>query len=653
MMDLNNICLRDGEKRLCADAVAAVKDPVCRNILEKAAPFASVNEEGWRRVTFSTGFPDVVAMQLRKNGAIDEEIARPEAFAICGADDELHVFANTKRGAMYGAYELLRSAQNKEGLIPGGLCFWSPQCPFRGLKVYLPAEGEIDQFYNIVDMLAYYHYNTIIVEVGGAMEYKRHPEINESWVEYCREMSRYPERADEVQHMFGWEKNSIHFENGGGKWLPQETVRALLAYCRDREMEVIPEVPSLSHSDYLLNAHQELAERQYDPFPDTYCPSNPASYELLFDIMDEVIDVFQPHVMQIGHDEYYSIGICEACRKRDPADILAKDITRIHDYLAERGIRLMYWSEKMLNHITSCGEGLGGAERRCQCARNTIHHIPATYPAIDRIPQDCIAHHWYWALREEHDKVFLSRNMTMTYGNWDPRGFINWQKRVDAGAMGAAPSHWTTLNQVTMQRNGVLMSIVFGAYLLWRKDYTDDCYDKLLKECMQELFFYHNRKTLRGPYLEITHMTTIWRAHVYITSAPMQAENDRIGNYRVCFKSGRELEIPVIYGVNIMNQKREWDRCRNEEWDCYDVDAALTEVTSTTLPLLQPDGTTRFRFVVENPWPDDQIVGVQVEKMCQDEGEIYLTDFAVRQSFAEHKIEDSHNSHRSTKTPLY
>lgn len=189
----------------------------------------------------------------------------------------------------------------------------------------------------------------------------------------------------------------------------------------------------------------------------------------------------------VGHDEYYNIAVCDRCRERDAADILAGDLTRIHDYLAERGVRLMYWSEKMLNHITSWGEGLGGAERHCKCSRNTVHDMPATYEAIDRIPGDCIAHNWYWALRETHDEVFLSRGMAMTYGNWDPRGFLHWQERVNAGALGAAPSHWTTLDETTMQRNGVLLSIVFGAYLFWRRDYTDDRYDELLKASMEEL----------------------------------------------------------------------------------------------------------------------------------------------------------------------
>ena len=373
----------------------------------------------------------------------------------------------------------------------------------------------------------------------------------------------------------------------------------------------------------------------------------------LFDVMDEVIDVFQPRVMQVGHDEIYSICVCETCRKRDAGELLAEDLTKIHDYLAQRGIRLMYWSEKMLNHITSWGEGLGGAQRVCRCSRSTVDHIPATWTALDRIPRDCIAHNWYWALRESHDQRFLSRGMDMTYGNWDPRGMVNWQARVEAGALGGAPSHWTTTEPVTMQRNGVLLSIVYGAYLLWRTDYTDDCFDVLQRAAMEELYRYHNAHTLRVPHLEFTHMTTVWREHVYITSAPMQAEKDQIGKYVISFQSGRTLEIPLVYGVNIMNQAREWDRVRDGEWDCYDLDTALAEVTATTLPLLQPDGTTQFRMVVENPWPDDPVIGVRTENTCADAGEIYLTGFRVCQSLADSPtVKTCTDPDRKAKTPL-
>ncbi|MBR6793073.1 MAG: hypothetical protein IKM48_01800, partial [Clostridia bacterium] len=38
----------------------------------------------------------------------------------------------------------------------------------------------------------------------------------------------------------------------------------------------------------------ELNERKEDAYHDTYCPSNPKTYEVLFDILDEVCDVFEP-----------------------------------------------------------------------------------------------------------------------------------------------------------------------------------------------------------------------------------------------------------------------------------------------------------------------------------------------------------------------
>ena len=80
---------------------------------------------------------------------------------------------------------------------------------------------------------------------------------------------------------------------------------------------------SLSHCDYLVIPHREIAEHPDDPYPDSYCPSNPRSYELLFDVIDEVLDVFKPQTVNIGHDEWYSAGFCPECRKKDASDLLA------------------------------------------------------------------------------------------------------------------------------------------------------------------------------------------------------------------------------------------------------------------------------------------------------------------------------------------
>ncbi len=548
------------------------------------------------------------------------------------------VAASNLRGRLYGLYYILQQAQAEGGYVPTGLVYSAPNCPFRGLKVYMPAPDDLGSFYDTVDLLCYYRYNTLILEVGGAMEYKRHPEINAAWIEYCREMNRYPERADEVQHMFPWDKNSIHFENGGGRWLTQDTVKTLLDYCRARGLDVIPEVPCLSHADYLLMPHPELAERADDPFPDVYCPSNPASYELLFDVLDEVVGVFRPRVVHIGHDEYYSIGICPRCRGRDAAEIYAGDIQKIHGYLKERGIRTMLWAEKLLNAIDRHGDCHGGsalwkrrADGRLELAR------PATYRAMELVPGDLIAHHWYYALRENYDREYLDRGLELVYGNYCAYFFPNWQSRLAAGARGGSPSNWSSLEPDTLQRNNVYLSLVYGVAQFWSADCGDDRYEELLTLCFEELYRYKYRKLLKKPHFEIVHGTTVQRPYQFISSVPLQNEKDTIGQYAVTWEDGSQCRIPIVYGLNIAHKDRTWTRrfrdpavCRDAEADAYEVDTTLLSLSYSTLPLRRGEDTF-FQMLAENPYPDKTIRSVALEKKEDvGPGDIILQSFAAK-----------------------
>lgn len=194
---MNTYCTTEGKKRLSPEAVQTEKG-LYRDILADVLPLAGENEDAWTKIQINKGFPEEIRRQLKELGASERELDTEDAFAVCGKGDAITVCSEGERGLLYGVYEVLQQAQADDGFVPGGIRFAVPQCPFRGLKVYMPGEKQLDQFYKIVDMLMYYRYNTIIIEVGGAMEYKRHPEINESWVEYCKEMSRYPQRADEV-----------------------------------------------------------------------------------------------------------------------------------------------------------------------------------------------------------------------------------------------------------------------------------------------------------------------------------------------------------------------------------------------------------------------------------------------------------------------
>ncbi|NLD87899.1 MAG: family 20 glycosylhydrolase, partial [Clostridiales bacterium] len=626
---LNNYSVFDGLGALSQAVAGKVENIPLREVIEKIA----ARENG--DFTSLLFLPVDEEIKCKIKDTFDAEYREVEdCYVVDTTCEEIKVYSDSMSGHLYGANTLLAQSYFNDGLIPKGLIYNIPRCPFRGLKVYMPASDDLDSFYRTVDLLGYLRCNKLIIEVGGAMEYKSHPEINEAWLEFCKEMNKYPDRANEIQNKtYPWAKNSIHFENGGGKYLTQDTVRKLVKYCTDRGFEVIPEMPTLSHADYLLMPHPELAERKEDMWPDVYCPSNPGSYELVFDLFEEVIDVFNPKIMHIGHDEYYSIGICDKCKGKSGEQIYADDINKLYDYLAERGIRTMLWAEKLIDAISMTGVHYGGSELRKRYSDGTVEIVrPATFKSIDMVPRDIIAHHWYHSIQNYFDDEYLKRGMDMVYGNFTAHTFLDWNRRLAAGAKGGAPSHWSSLEDDTLQRNAVFLSLIYSTELYWDEDYDDAKFPQYLDECFYELFMHCNRDVMARPHFEIVHTTTIKRPYVYISSLPMQLEKDTIGKYIVTYDDGTVHEIPIVYGLNITNKNRTWGRkyhgdAREDfgvaERDSYMVDSLLVEVGYTALPM--KDGSdTIFKIEAENPYPEKRIMSVDVVKVCDDEGDIIL-----------------------------
>ena len=144
--------------------------------------------------------------------------SNPEAHIVKVAQDGIFVYALSQRGLFYGAISIIQMLQ--DGYLPYGLAYDEPVCSERGLKVFLPSRKNMDFFKQFVDMLAFFKYNTIMIEIGGAMEYKKHPEINQEWIKYCADMAEYSGKTKEIQdYTFPWYKNAIHMENGDGEFL--------------------------------------------------------------------------------------------------------------------------------------------------------------------------------------------------------------------------------------------------------------------------------------------------------------------------------------------------------------------------------------------------------------------------------------------------
>ena len=516
-----------------------------------------------------------------------------------------NIYAESDDAAVFALTTFKHIVQDNE--IFESFIFDYPEVKLRGYHMFLPARDKIEDFKKLIDdILVYYKYNFIMLEIGGAMEYKKHPEINNEREKFCKKLSKSGE-ADKLQHYtYPWTKNSIHPENGGGSYISQKEVKELIKYCRDRGITIIPEVPSLSHSDYIVRAYPELNERINDKDPDTYCPSNPKTYEILFDILDEVIDVFnESEYIHIGHDEVVTLCVCDKCKNKNPIDLFISDINKITDYVESKNKKAMVACDKFTKllddegkpYIDDKGKVCGG----CQgYEKGDIRYVPELYPSVKYLRKDISVTHWYWEFG--FDEVFKDHDII--YSNFIGKQFLGWKKRFKNNVIGISASNWGRSDYRNMQRNLIIFDLIYDSYIGWNPEYDDNIKEKVISLCAKECrsFYLNNilKKNNNTKYIEITHTTDFkipYRA--FYDGDYVEPEKYYIGEYEITYTNGQTVYVPVIYGESISSS----------DINTEDYNNAYLEVCATALPIKE-NNKTYYKWIFESPVQNSDVAKI-------------------------------------------
>lgn len=366
------------------------------------------------------------------------------AIVIAGFDDH---------GAFYGFQSLRQLMAHDKGKGVRGINVkdW-PAFPFRAIRMYVPGPDNIPYFKRFMsDFMALYKYNKIVLEFN-CMRLDKHPEVNTGWQQFVKYM-QYT-RSNSSTGLRGEEKNSSHYDAGDGFIIEKDVVRDLVKEANDNFLEVIPEIPSLTHAYYLLTKHPELAEYPGDTWPDTYCPSNPKSYELMFDVYDEYLEVIKPKMVHIGHDEWWGapIGACPLCRNKDYSKLFAQDVDKLHDYFAKKGIKIAMWGDYLLESVRQ-----KGTQKRTS-STGVKYETPGALPpdmVRQMIPKDILIFNWFW-IDESKEKELNDMGFTQLYGNFTPN-ISNWDSRIKKIKLaGGAPSSWASTNDFNFGKDLML-----------------------------------------------------------------------------------------------------------------------------------------------------------------------------------------------------
>ena len=461
---------------------------------------------------------------------------------------------------------------------------------FLCFKSFLPGKKTLGEFYRFIDLLADFGYNALMLEIGGAMEYEKHPEINTGWEEYSKICDEFNGKRILLQRSYIYPKDSIHTENGEGSYLTKQELKAIAAYCADQGIEIIPEVPCFSHADYLLYPHPEFAECPDEPLPTNACPSNEGYYALLFDVLDEVIEVFAPKRINICHDEAYVYGQCPRCKEKSAAELFGGHIVRVHDYLEKQGVKTMIWGDGIIPtwhggnaamhrrypwdgkrtvtvkdkvyevHNFSCHSMEDWAKIKEKEPDATGWFVAEKSGAMDMMPSDLEVMNWSWGVDAKSDGYTTEKGLYQVYGNFQAIQMKNLKQRLAAGVSGYSYSHWGRADLATMQYNGALFGMAYNSLACHDIAYDESKREKNIQTASDAVYHCLNKDVLSGKHLRVVHTTDAMMEHVgFYDGYQLEQEAFMIGSYEVVYADQSKESFPIYWGYNIGNAYVVWD----------------------------------------------------------------------------------------------
>lgn len=272
------------------------------------------------------------------------------------------VGAPSEAGLFYGAVSLARlleEAEEKGQPVDAAVITDYPSLPVRA--IHFDTKHHLDRteyYYSLIDRLAQWKINTIIWELEDKLQYERRPECS------------------------------------APNALSKQEMRAICDYAKERHIDINPLVQGLGHAGFILKKHWELRENPGSDWE--FCPSNPETYELQFDLYLDAIEAM-PHgkFLHIGGDEITEIGIDERCKATglSPFQLQMVWLNKVCNFAKEHGRTPIFWDDMPLKYGNLWWvfhRGLSDEEV------DANWHTEMLDQAVELFPKDCIYMRWHY-----------------------------------------------------------------------------------------------------------------------------------------------------------------------------------------------------------------------------------------------------------------
>ena len=315
----------------------------------------------------------------------------PEGYRLRVTADGIDIDATHGAGLFHGL-TTLEQLETRGDSIRAVEITDSPRFGWRGVMLDISRHFRDKEFIKKqIDAMALLKLNRLHLHLtdaaGWRVQIDRYPRLTEyaawrpalTWKEWRDGGYKYAEHTDPLAQ---------------GGYLTKDDVRDIVAYAADRYITVVPEIEMPSHSEEVMAAYPELGctgVKQAD-----FCVGNPATFEFLENVLDEICELFPGEYIHIGGDEasmstWKDCPRCSALMEKEgletPHDLQTLLVNHIETYLNGKGRKMVGWHEILNPRLSTTATVMcwGGEAEAIEAARrgNDVVMSPGAFCYFD------------------------------------------------------------------------------------------------------------------------------------------------------------------------------------------------------------------------------------------------------------------------------
>ncbi len=355
---------------------------------------------------------------------VSDKVLGAEGYEMIVDKDRIIIQANERAGFFYALqtlYQLLgaefveveelkskrdyKASSKKVFEVPSCRIIDYPRFAYRGKHFDCARHFfTVDEVKRHIDLMALHKLNTLHFHLtddqGWRVEIKRYPQLQT--IASHRKGTIIGHYNDNDQ------RNPNYDGKPHGGYYTQEQLKEIVAYAKDRNIEVIPEIELPGHASAALAAYPWLGckgegyevQGTWGVFEEVFCTKD-SVIEFFKGVFDEVLEIFPSRYINIGGDECPKTNwkVCPKCQEQLKKNGLADErqlqtwfMKQFELYLEAKGRKVIAWDEileggKQGNPIVLSWQGESGGVEAARLGLDAIMS-PAAYLYFDYYQAD-------------------------------------------------------------------------------------------------------------------------------------------------------------------------------------------------------------------------------------------------------------------------